>query len=80
MQFTSTPEIAGAAAFCIIVLEKSLNFAAKLRNGKNGNGISEMRAAFRDDLRSVLMERGICSNLQEIRDSVNRLVTLTERR
>jgi hypothetical protein len=73
----STKELAGLCAFCVIVIEKAHNLIERVRGGKNGDAkVAQIRAGFKEDFRAVLIERGICTTLEDIRDAVKELVVL----
>lgn len=80
----SMPELAGACAFCVLVLDKTFTFVAKIRNGRNGNGnsgeksVDYWKTEFRIAVREELANQGMGETLREIRDEVKKLVTLEE--
>jgi hypothetical protein len=82
----SMPELAGACAFCVLVLDKTFSFVSKIKNGKNGNGSSGEKSVdywkteFRVAVREELDNQGLGQTLKEIRDEVKKLVTLEELR
>ena len=84
----SIPELAGAAAFCVLILDKTFTFVAKMRNGKpgytNGNAGDKTtdfwKSEFRNGVREVLAQQGWGETLKEIAASVNKLVVLEEMR
>lgn len=90
MQATSLslPELAGAAAFCVLILDKTFSFVSKMKNGKttytNGaageKSTDYWKAEFRAGVREELQNQGLGTTLTEIRDGVNKLVLYEEMR
>jgi hypothetical protein len=84
----SITELAGSAAFCILILDKTFSFVTKMKNGKNGytNGAAGdkstdfWKAEFRSGVREELQNQGIPNTLSQIRDGINKLVLYEEMR
>jgi hypothetical protein len=82
------PELAGSAAFCVLILDKTFSFVSKMRNGKptytNGaageKSTDYWKAEFRSGVREELQNQGIPNMLREIRDGINQLVIYEEMR
>lgn len=73
--FFNLPELAGSAAFCWLILETVFSFVGKT---KKTNGYAT-KADTRDAVREILGEQQIPGLLTQIKDGVNKLVTLQER-
>ena len=82
----SIPELAGACAFCVLVLDKTFSFVTKIKNGKNGNGnsgeksVDYWKTEFRIAVKEELANQGLATLLKDVRDGINKLVLYEELR
>jgi hypothetical protein len=84
--FMTIPELAGSAAFCVLILDKTFSFVGKVvnkHNGGNGGMSGEKstdywKAEYRSGVREVMREQGWGETLREIANGVNKLVAFEE--